>query len=118
MKCGRECADVLRFAYSLSALQDLNLHLKKVEYEQKHIQSFVLPQPTCSKGILHGYTLRKGNVIIKASELRGRAFMVSRLEDTWRRLHAQKNTYTQVQKTQRTSTVTNTDNSGTTTPKP
>ncbi len=71
-----------------------------------------------SKGVLHGYTLRKGNVIIKASELRGRAFMVSRLENTWRRLHAQKNTDTQVQKTPRTSTATNIDNSGTTTPKP
>ncbi len=71
-----------------------------------------------SKGVLHGYTLRKGNVIIKASELRGRAFMVSRLKYTWRRLHAQKNTDTQVQKTQRTSTATNTDNSGTTTHQP
>ena len=54
-----------------------------------------------SNGVLHGYTLRKGNVIIKASELRGRAFTVSRLEDTWRRLHAQK--------IQRTSTQANTD---------
>ncbi len=71
-----------------------------------------------SKGILRGYTLRKGNVIIKASELRGRAFMVSRLEDTWRKLYAQKNTDTQVQKTQRTSTATNTDNSRTTTHQP
>ncbi len=71
-----------------------------------------------SKGILHGYTLRKGNVIIKASELRGRAFMVSRLENTWRRLHTQKNTDTQVQKTPRTSTATNTDASRTTTHQP
>ena len=54
-----------------------------------------------SNGILHGYTLRKGNVIIKASELRGRAFTVSRLEDTWRKLHAQK--------MQRTSTQADTD---------
>ncbi len=43
-----------------------------------------------SKGVLHGYTLRKGNVTIKASELRGRAFMVSQLEDTWRKLHTRK----------------------------
>ncbi len=68
-----------------------------------------------SKGVLHGYTLRKGNVIIKASELHGRAFMVSRLENTWRRLHAQKNTDTQVQKTPRTSTTANADDSRTTT---
>ena len=54
-----------------------------------------------SNGVLHGYTLRKGNVVIKASELRGRAFTVSRLEDTWRRLHAQK--------MQRTSTQANTE---------
>ena len=54
-----------------------------------------------SNGILHGYTLRKGNVVIKASELRGRAFTVSRLEDTWRKLYAQK--------MQRTSTQANTD---------
>ncbi len=71
-----------------------------------------------SKGILRGYTLRKGNVVIKASKLRGRAFMVSRLEDTWRKLHAQKNTDATMPRTSRTSTATNTDNSGTTTPKP
>ncbi len=71
-----------------------------------------------SKGVLHGYTLRKGNVIIKASELRGRAFMVSRLEDTWRKLHAQKLAETAAKNTLRTLTATNTDNSGTTTPKP
>lgn len=62
-----------------------------------------------SNGVLHGYTLRKGNVVIKASELRGRAFMVSRLEDTWRKLHAQKNADTTTHKTPRTSTATNTD---------
>ncbi len=68
-----------------------------------------------SKGTLHGYTLRKGNVIIKASELRGRAFMVSRLETTWQKLRAQKNANTMTQKTQRTSTATNTNSSRTTT---
>ena len=62
-----------------------------------------------SNGVLHGYTLRKGNVIIKASELRGRAFTVSRLEDTWQKLHAQKNADTTTQKTQRTTTAANTD---------
>lgn len=62
-----------------------------------------------SKGILHGYTLRKGNVIIKASELRGRVFMASRLEDTWQKLNAQKNTNTQTHKTPRTSPTANTD---------
>ena len=61
-----------------------------------------------SNGVLHGYTLRKGNVVIKASELRGRAFTVSRLEDTWRKFHAQKNADTQAQKMQRTSTQANT----------
>ena len=66
-----------------------------------------------SNGVLHGYTLRKGNVVIKASELRGRAFTVSRLEDTWRKLHAQKNVDTTTQKTQRTSTATNTDSTRT-----
>ncbi len=71
-----------------------------------------------SKGVLHGYTLRKGNVIIKASELRGRVFMVSRLEDTWRKLHAQKNADTTTQKTPQTSTATNTDASITTTHQP
>ncbi len=71
-----------------------------------------------SKGVLHGYTLRKGNVIIKASELRGRAFMVSRLEDTWRKLNAQKSTDAVMRKTPRTSAVTNTDDSKTTTHQP
>ena len=61
-----------------------------------------------SNGVLHGYTLRKGNVVIKASELRGQAFTVSRLEDTWCKLHAQKNTDTQAQKMQRASTAANT----------
>ncbi len=68
-----------------------------------------------SKRVLHGYTLRKGNVIIKASELRGRAFMVSRLEDTWRKLHSQKLAETAAKNTLRTSTAANTDNSRTTT---
>ncbi len=71
-----------------------------------------------SKGILHGYTLRKGNVIIKASELRGRAFMASRLEDTWHKLNMQRRTDTTTQRTTRTSTVTNTDDSRTTTHQP
>ncbi len=62
-----------------------------------------------SKRVLHGYTLRKGNVIIKASELRGRTFMVSRLEDTWRKLHAQKLAETAAKNTLRTSTAANTD---------
>ncbi len=68
-----------------------------------------------SKKVLHGYTLRKGNVIIKASELRGRAFMVSRLEDTWHKLHAQKNTDATMPRTSRTSTAANADDSRTTT---
>ena len=62
-----------------------------------------------SNGVLHGYTLRKGNVIIKASELRSRAFTVSRLEDTWRKLHAQKNADTAAHRTTQTSTAANTD---------
>ncbi len=71
-----------------------------------------------SKGVLHGYTLRKGNVIIKASELRGRAFMVSRLEDTWCKLHAQKLAETAAKNTPRTSTAANADDSRTTTHQP
>ena len=71
-----------------------------------------------SNGVLHGYTLRKGNVVIKASELRSRAFTVSRLEDTWCKLHAQKNTDTQAQKMQRASTATNTATTRTSNPEP
>lgn len=71
-----------------------------------------------SEGILHGYTLRRGNVIIKASELRGRAFMVSRLEDTWRRLNAQKNADTVAQWTTQTLTAANTNAPRTTTHQP
>lgn len=71
-----------------------------------------------SKGFLHGYTLRKGNVIIKASELRGRSFMASRLEDTWQKLHAQKNIKTATQRNTRTSTVANTNTTRTTTQYP
>lgn len=71
-----------------------------------------------SKDVLRGYTLRKDNVIIKASELRGREFMASRLEDTWRKLHAQKNADTTMQKTVRTSMGANTDDSRTMTNQP
>ena len=55
-----------------------------------------------SKGVLRGYTLRKGNIIIKASELKGRAFMVSRLEDTRQKLHEQKRAGANTQRTWRT----------------
>ena len=73
-----------------------------------------------SKGILHGYTLRKSNIIIKASELKDRAFTASRLEDTWRKLHAPKNTNAPTQRTARTSTAIGANAAGTTTlpPKP
>lgn len=71
-----------------------------------------------SKSILLGYTLRKGNVVIKASELRGRAFMISRLENTWRRLHAQKLAETAAKNTPRTSTAANADDSRTTAQQP
>ena len=71
-----------------------------------------------SKGILHGYTLRKGNIIIKASELKGRAFTASRLEDTWRKLHTQKKSDVPTQRAARTSTVTGSNKAGTTTPPP
>ena len=42
-----------------------------------------------NKKILRGYVLKKGNARYKASELgRGRNLMASRLESTWRKLHA------------------------------
>ena len=69
-----------------------------------------------SNGVLHGYTLRRGNVVIKASELRGRAFTVSRLEDTWQKLHAQKNADTAAHRTAQTSTAANTDTTRTSKP--
>ena len=71
-----------------------------------------------SKGILHGYTLRKGNIIIKASELKGRAFTASRLEDTWRKLNTQKMSDVPTQRTVRTSRTTGAHAAGTTTPPP
>lgn len=70
-----------------------------------------------SKDVLRGYTLRKDNVIIKASELRGREFMAFRLEDTWRKLHVQKNVQNAA-KTARTSTVTGANAARTTIPQP
>ncbi|WP_298074910.1 relaxase [uncultured Bacteroides sp.] len=71
-----------------------------------------------SKGILCGYTLRKGNIIIKASELKGRTFMASRLEDTWRKIHTQKMSDVPTQRTARTSTATGSNAAGTTAPPP
>ena len=71
-----------------------------------------------SKGILRGYTLRKGNIIIKASELKNRAFMASRLEDTWRKLNTQKMSDVPTQRTVRTSRTTGAHAAGTTTPPP
>ena len=41
---GCDCADMLRFAYCLTILHRLILHLKNVAYEQKHFQSIVLPE--------------------------------------------------------------------------
>ena len=42
-----------------------------------------------NKKILRGYVLKKGNARYKASELgRGRNFMASKLESTWKKLHA------------------------------
>ena len=42
-----------------------------------------------NRKVLRGYVLKKGNARYKASELgRGRNLMASRLESTWRKLHA------------------------------
>lgn len=41
-----------------------------------------------SKGVVRGYTVRKGNSIYKSSELgKGRNLMLSKIESTWRKLH-------------------------------
>lgn len=41
-----------------------------------------------SKGVVRGYTVRKGNSIYKSSELgKGRNLMPSKIESTWRKLH-------------------------------
>lgn len=46
---GCDCADMLRFAYCLTILHRLILHLKNVAYEQKHFQSIVLPEAQCAE---------------------------------------------------------------------
>ena len=48
-----------------------------------------------NRKVLRGYVLKKGNARYKASELgRGRNLMASRLESTWRKLHAAPGTKT------------------------
>jgi hypothetical protein len=43
-----------------------------------------------SKGLIHGYSVQKGNSKYKASELgKGRNLMYSKLESTWQKLHSE-----------------------------
>lgn len=71
------CREILRRMpeYSLSSF---HAHLRAAGYE-------VIAKPD-SKGEFHGHSIKKGNCHYKMSEI-GREFTISRLPETWRRLH-------------------------------
>ena len=71
------CRDILRRMpqYSLS---EFHSRLRAAGYE-------VIAKPD-SKGEFHGHSIKKGNCHYKMSEI-GREFTISRLPDTWRKLH-------------------------------
>lgn len=52
----------------------------------------VCPANPDRNGVVHGYTLVKGNAKYKASELTGRIFTMSKLPQTWQKLHPQTET--------------------------
>lgn len=71
------CKDILRRMprYSLS---EFHFRLRAAGYE-------VIAKPD-SKGEFHGHSIKKGNCHYKMSGI-GREFTISRLSDTWRKLH-------------------------------
>ena len=82
----RDCMEILQSMESWSWLE-YAARLRDKGYELWELQD--------GKNLLRGYVLKKGNARYKASELgRGRNLMASRLEGTWRKLHAAPGTKT------------------------
>ena len=76
----RDCMEILQSMESWSWLE-YAARLRDKGYELWELQD--------GKNLLRGYVLKKGNARYKASELgRGRNLMVSKLESTWKKLHA------------------------------
>ena len=76
----RDCMEILQSMESWS-WPEYAARLRGKGYELWELQD--------GKNILRGYVLKKGNARYKASELgRGRNLMASRLESTWKKLHA------------------------------
>lgn len=78
-KVGKDCLDVLRDMKRWSLDDYFNgLHAKGYDVKVRKDDS----------GIIRGYVLRHGNAKFKASELgKGRNLMITKLEDTWKKLH-------------------------------
>lgn len=79
VQVGRDCLDVLRDMKRWSLDDYFNgLHAKGYDVKVRKDDS----------GIIRGYVLRHGNAKFKASELgKGRNLMITKLEDTWKKLH-------------------------------
>ncbi|KAA3159973.1 relaxase, partial [Akkermansia sp. BIOML-A63] len=76
----RDCMEILQAMESWSWLE-YAARLRGKGYELWELQD--------GKNVLRGYVLKKGNARYKASELgRGRNLMASKLESTWKKLHA------------------------------
>ncbi len=52
-------------------------------------RGYIVQLRTDSSGLVRGYSIRKGNSVYKASELKGRGLLASRISSTWRELHKQ-----------------------------
>ncbi|MCD8306340.1 MAG: relaxase/mobilization nuclease domain-containing protein [Prevotella sp.] len=74
------CYDVLR------AMDSFTWSQYKAKLKER---GYVVQLRTDSSGLVRGYSIRKGNSIYKASELKGRGLLASRIVSTWRELHKQ-----------------------------
>ena len=76
----RDCMEILQSMENWSWLE-YAARLRNKGYELWELQD--------GKNLVRGYVLKKGNARYKASELgRGRNLMASKLESTWKKLHA------------------------------
>ncbi|MCD8288445.1 MAG: relaxase/mobilization nuclease domain-containing protein [Prevotella sp.] len=74
------CYDVLR------AMDDFTWGRYAAKLKER---GYVVQVRTDSSGLVRGYSIRKGNSVYKASELKGRGLLASRIISTWRELHKQ-----------------------------
>ncbi len=74
------CYDVLR------AMDNFSWGRYKAKLKER---GYIVQLRTDSSGLVRGYSIRKGNSVYKASELKGRDLLASRIISTWQELHKQ-----------------------------